>query len=94
MTECQHAWAVVWDHAAATSGPFEIADVVPAVAVKAGLDEDQARRTIELIVGEAHRLPEGQQFFCVEGSAIVPQGEFFDAILRGVSAADAYPFEL
>ena len=85
---------MLWDHAEHVSGPFEIADVVPAVAVKVGVSEDEARALINELLGEAARLPDGQSFFCVEGYAVVPQSEFFDACLKSVSPDTAYPFEI
>lgn len=94
MSDTQAAWAVIWEHAEHVNGPFEIASVVPAVAAKIGSTEEQARQVVNMVVSEADRLAEGSQYFRIEGAAIVPQGEFFDAVLNGKTAADAYPFEL
>lgn len=94
MSDSQNAWAVVWDHAQHVSGPFEVEDVVLPVAVRIGKAEDEARGVVDFLLVEAGRMADGQQFFRVEGSAVVPQPEFYSAVLKGVSADQAYPFEM
>ncbi|MDB5349359.1 MAG: hypothetical protein JWN86_606 [Planctomycetota bacterium] len=94
MSDTQTAWAMIWAHAAKTDGPFEISDIVPAVAAKLGNDQDEARRLIVFLIDEAARLPDGREFFALEGQAIVPLPEFLSARDAGETAMDAYPFEL
>ena len=51
-------------------------------------------REIRFLLTELGRLPDGQQFFAVEGNAVVPLPEFDRAPAGPDAARDAYPFEL
>ena len=93
MSDSQQAWDVLWSHARANPDPFEIDEVVPAVASRIGSDEDKARQVVTFLLGEADRLPDGERFFRVEGRAVVPLPEFTEAVSRGVGPIESYPFE-
>ena len=79
MTDSQTIWAILWDHARAENGPFEINDVVPSVARAIGQPEKAASHAIASLIEELDRLPEGEQYFDLEGNAAVPLPEFFAA---------------
>lgn len=94
MSDSQTIWAILWGRAAREKGPFEIDEVAPEVAKALGEPESNAKRQIGFLLEELNRMPDGKQFFIEEGEAAVPLPEFFEAVARGVSPGDAYPFEL
>lgn len=97
MSDNQTVWSVLWRHANAlpTPGaPFEIDDVVPAVASALKLDPDNARRKVGTLLVELSRLPEGRQYFAREGNAVVPLSRFLKARDAFADPVDAYPYEL
>jgi len=57
MSDTQTAWQMLWEHAAETAGPFEVAEIAPAVARKLGKSEAEARRLIVFLLSEVQRLP-------------------------------------
>lgn len=97
MSDSQTAWNVLWQHAAKATGhdaPFEIDEVVPAVAKALAAPEDKARHLISGLLDELSRLPDGRQFFAREGNAVVPLPEFTRDAGRVGNPVDAYPYEL
>lgn len=94
MSDTQTAWAMLWDHACKADGPFEIEEVVPALATKLGKPEEEARRLITFLLGEMERMPDGREFFALEGKAVVPLPEFSAACACGEKPLEAYPYEL
>jgi hypothetical protein len=97
MSDNQAVWTVLWTHAASSpnpSAPFEIDDVLPAVAAALKVSEAEAEGKIGMLLTELGRLPEGRRFFAREGNAVVPLPAFLRA--RGTVArpVDAYPYEL
>ena len=97
MSDSQTAWKIVWQHAAKAptpDAPFEIDDVVPAVADALGTPKDKARHLISDLLVELSRLPDGRQFFTREGNAVVPLPEFVKSVGRVDNPLDAYPYEL
>jgi hypothetical protein len=97
MSEYQTIWKILWNRASSQStrgAPFEIADVVPAIANALNLPEAEARRKVGFLLVELGRLPEGRQYFAREGDAVVPLSSFLRASERPESALEAYPYEL
>ena len=97
MSDSQTAWKVIWQHAAKTptpDAPFEIDEVVPAVAAALGAPEDKARHLISGLLVELSRLPDGRQFFTREGNAVVPLPEFTRVAGRVDNPVEVYPYEL
>ena len=97
MSENQTVWTMLWNHAAAqpTPGsPFEIGDIVPAVAAALHAPEAQALALVSQLLDELGRLPEGRQFFAREGNAVVPLSRFLQVSRTVTRPVDAYPFEL
>ena len=97
MTRAQTVWKILWDRAAqAPDGrvPFEVDEVAPAVAAAMELSEDDASRKVMGLMGELGRMPEGRQYFTLEGRAVVPLAEFRMSPKDEKAAMDAYPFEV
>lgn len=97
MSDNQTVWSVLWNHAAdrvPPGAPFEIDDVVPAVASELKVSADEARGKIALLLTELGRLPEGRQFFACEGNAVVPLSGFLRAAGKVARPIEAYPYEL
>lgn len=94
MFDSHKLWLILWGRAAADPSPFEIAEISGAVADSLKLDKEEATRRIQLLLGELDRLPEGEQFFALEGNAIVCMPEFAKSAKDEASALRAYPFEL
>ena len=96
MTDTQTVWISLWKKAAADPAgraPFEIDEVVPAVAEALNRSPSDSGRLIRYLVGELERLPDGTQYFAREGDAIVPLPEFRESPKDDSSALAAYPFE-
>jgi hypothetical protein len=94
MFNSHKLWLVLWNRAAADSSPFEISEVAPKVAEALKIDESEAPRRISLFLGELQRLPEGKQYFTLEGHAIVALSEFAESPKDEAAAMKAYPFEV
>ncbi len=94
MSDTQQIWLVVWKHACADPSPFEIEEAAPEVAAILGISERDAIRATSGLMKELERMPEGRQFFRVEGNAIVCLDEFSASAKDEKAALDAYPFEL
>ena len=98
MTRMQTVWKVLWDRSSAQDPagrePFEVAEVAPAVAAALNLSAGDAGREVDELMGELARLPDGQQYFALEGRAIVPLAEFRMSAKDDKAALDAYPFEV
>lgn len=89
-SEWRMLFDLLWETALRVQGPFEIAEVVPEAARRLGQNERAADRELRLLLGELARMPEGRQYFTVEGNAVVTLPE----VQTAPSRADAYPFEL
>jgi hypothetical protein len=85
---------IVWSRAARDRDAFEISEVAPEVASTLKMTERDAERVVAGLLKELERMPEGRQYFTVEGYAVVPLDEFIAAPKDEKSALDAYPFEL
>ena len=72
MSDTQTAWCMLSDHAEKANGPFELGEVTPAIAARLGVSEKEATRLITLLLGEVARMPDGREFFALEGRAVVP----------------------
>ena len=94
MSDSQTIWSILWDHARTENGPFEIDDVVPAVAKALGMADASAHRAITSLIDELDRMPDGRQYFDTCGDAAVPLPEFREAVAKGKAAAETYPYEL
>ena len=97
MTRTQTLWKLIWDRAAqdpAGREPFEVAEVAPAVAAALNLSEGDASRKVTELMGELGRMPDDQQYFALEGRAIVPLAEFRMSAKDEKAALAAYPFEV
>ena len=94
MSDSQTIWAILWDHAKAAKGPFEIDDVLPDAAKALGKSGASLQRQVTSLIDELDRMPEGRQYFETEGNAAVPLPEFFAAVAQGKSPTDTYPYEL
>jgi hypothetical protein len=94
MTEGQTLWTILWNHAAQDPEPFEVAEVAPQVAQALGIAPREAERKVAELVRELSRLPDGCQYFALEGEAVVPLEEFQAAPKDEACALQAYPFEL
>lgn len=96
MSDSQTAWMILWKKAASdpiARAPFEIDDVVPEVVEALGGSPKDVKRIISGLLKELERMPDGRQFFCQEGDAIVPLPEFVASAKDDRTALDAYPFE-
>ena len=89
----QTLWSILSDYAT-RSGIFEIDDAVPEIATKLNVTDQEARRETAFLLGELARLPEGGQFFRVEGNAVVPLPEYLRLPPDPETRQNAYPFEL
>src|SRR4051794_21673702 len=97
MSDTQTVWMVIWNRATKGPGrrePFEVSEIVPDVAKALSVSEHDAARLIRGLLKELERLPEGKQYFALEGDAIVPLPEFAEVPADPRSALAAYPFEL
>ena len=69
--------------------------MAPAVAEALGQPEKAANRAVASLIDELdRRRPDGRPCFELEGNAAVPLPEFADAVKRGKTAAETYPYEL
>ncbi len=93
MSRSQTTFGILWEHASASPGPFEIDEVAPRVQEAIGGDEKSASQRVASLLDELARLPEGERFFRLEGNAVVPLPEFEEARSKGVTAQIAYPYE-
>jgi hypothetical protein len=93
MSDPQLIWTILWDRAARTPEPFEVAEVVPEVAAKLPASAQEATRRINLLLGELERLPEGRRYFAREGGAVVALPEFRSLPKDADTARKTYPFE-
>ncbi len=97
MSDTQTVWLILWKRALKSRhprDPFEISEVVPDVVEALKVSNRDAERLIRGLLNELERLPEGKQFFQLEGNAIVPQPEFEDVHQDPQSELAAYPYEL
>lgn len=97
MSDTQTVWTVLWNRAAWSATPgavMEISEVAPGVMAALKIDRAAATRLIASLLKELSRLPEGAQFFALEGDAVVPLPELAAARKAGRTALQAYPFEL
>ena len=97
MTESQAIWKIVWARAARGPNarePFEIDEVVPDVVEALGVSEEAAKRKVAGLLKELERLPEGEQYFAMEGNAVEPLEEFAAAPKDAETALRLYPFEI
>jgi hypothetical protein len=96
MSDSQTVWTILWERASKGPDPrepFEVSEVVPQVINRLNVPEEHAARLVRGLMMELGRMPEGRQYFTLEGDAIVPLPEF--ARDRGKkSPLDAYPYEL
>ncbi len=96
MTGMQTVWTMIWNRAAldpAGREPFEADELTSAVASALKLPEADASRKVSALLGELARMPDGRQYFTLEGRAIVPLAEFRMAARDEKTALEAYPFE-
>lgn len=94
MFNSHRVWLTLWNRATVDPTPFEVDEVTGEVADALEIDGKEAARRIALLLGELQRLPEGKQYFALEGYAIVPLPEFMASPKDEASALKAYPFEL
>jgi hypothetical protein len=97
LSDYQTAFTILWQHAtaqASPASPFEIDEVVSAVATALKTSPEAARRLIGGLLLELGRMPEGRRFFIREGNAVVPSHAFLAAVKTTESPLDAYPYEL
>jgi hypothetical protein len=97
MSDSQTIWMLLWRRALRSASPlepFEIAEVVPDVVEALAVPEREAARRISSLLTELARLPEGEQYFRQEGSAVVPLPEFAQVHKDPDSELKAYPYEL
>jgi len=97
MTDTQTVWMILWKKAAAdpiSRAPFEIDEVVPEAAGALKSSPGDAKRIISGLLKELERMPDGGQFFCQEGEAVVPLPEFTRSAKDDAAALNAYPFEI
>jgi hypothetical protein len=97
MSDTQTIWMILWRRAlrsASPREPFEIWEIVPDVVEALQVPEREAAHRISDLLTELGRLPEGQQYFCQEGSAVVPLPEFAQVHKDPDSELKAYPYEL
>ncbi len=93
MSDTQTVWMILWKRAMESRNPrdpFELAEVARAL----NIPEEHATRRIAGLMNELGRLPEGKQFFNLEGDAIVPLPEFAAVHRDPGSELSAYPYEL
>jgi len=93
MCTARKVWSILWDRAAEDPAPFEIAELAPRIAKLIGISEPEAQRQLAGLLKELERMPDGAQFFCEEGGAVVPLPEFLASAKDGATAAASYPFE-
>lgn len=97
MSDTQTVWMILWKRATRSSDPldpFEVSEVVPEVAKTLNIPEEHAARLISGLLKELARLPDGKQYFKLEGNAIVPLPEFRRVHQDPNSELSAYPYEL
>ena len=97
MSDSQTVWMILWKKAAsdpAARAPFEIDEVVPEAAAALGDPPKDVKRIIAGLLNELERMPDGRQYFCQEGNAVVPLPEFIGAAKDDKTALAAYPFEI
>jgi|SRR5579864_597987 len=97
MSDTQTIWQILWNRAARSrneSEPFEIDEVAPEIAKSLDVSVPEAKRAVSGLMKELARLPEGEQFFTLEGNAVVPLAEFEASRNDPKAACQAYPFEL
>ncbi len=90
----RNIWMVLWNRAANDPSPFEIDEVAPEVARVLGLEAREAACRIRMLLQELDRLPDNEQFFEMEGNAVVPRNEFLHSTKDAETARSSYPFEL
>jgi hypothetical protein len=93
MSESQAIWTILWKHAVESPEPCEASDVAPDVAKAIGVSVPEARKRVAGFVKELERLPDGKQFFSLEGEAVVPQPEFRSSAHDDATVQTLYPFE-
>ena len=97
MSDTQNVWLILWRRALKSlkpRDPFEVAEVVPDVAETLKVSDKEADRIVRGLMKELERLPDGKQFFRLEGDAVVPLPEFADVHQDPQSELAAYPYEL
>jgi hypothetical protein len=95
MTDTRTIWGIMWAAAIRNGGqPFEIDEIVPEICERLKISEHEAKRTTGMLLKELERIPEGEQFFTLEGNAIVPLEEFIKGSHDAAAEEDAYPFEV
>jgi hypothetical protein len=93
MSDSQTIWTILWKHAAESGEPFEISDVAPEVANAIGVSVPEAQGRIAEFLRELERLPDGEQYFRLEGNAAVPLPEFKASAKDDATVQALYPFE-
>ena len=97
MSDTQTVWMILWKRATSRgtpSEPFEIAEVVPEVAEALQVSKEDATQLITGLLNELARLPEGKQYFALEGNAVVPLPELAQVAKNPKAEFEAYPYEL
>ena|SRR5579883_652950 len=97
MSDTQTVWMVLWRRAGRSKNPrdpFEIDEVVPEIVEALKIPKPAAAKLVVELMKELERLPDGKQFFRLEGNAIVPLPEYVKAPKDENSVLAAYPFEL
>jgi hypothetical protein len=97
MSDSQTVWSILWNRAlksARPGEPFEVSEVVPEVVAALHVDEKAASRLIQTLLSELARLPDGRQFFTLEGGAVVPLDGFLKASRDNQAPLSVYPYEL
>jgi hypothetical protein len=97
MSDSQTIWMILWRRALRSDSPldpFEISEIVPDVVDALEVPEREAERRVASLMGELDRLPQGEQYFRLEGNAIVPLPEFAAVHQDPDSELNAYPYEL
>lgn len=92
--DTQKMWVAIWGRASEIEGPFELSDIVGPTAAALGVPEHDAERRLRFLMSELDRMPDGEQYFRMEGNAVVPLAEFAGSPKDLTSALRAYPFEV
>ncbi len=97
MSESHQVWLLIWEYAMEHGNgrePFEVDEIVPHVCEKLCASPEDAYKHATFLLKQLERIPEGSQFFALEGNAVVPLDEYVCSPKDLETAANAYPFEL
>lgn len=95
MSDTRMIWGMMWAAAIRNHGePFEIDEIIPEICERFKISEHEAVRTTKMLLRELERIAEGEQYFTIEGDAIVPLEEFIRGSHDAATEEVAYPFEV